>query len=181
MSKVQIDNSFLYDKIKLRMNNFPEKDSINVLDCFAGNGTIWKYIKNHCNKKINILSIDKKQLSGIYLKGDNLKFLQSIDLNKFDVIDLDAYGVPYQQLKFIFKNYKNHHCSIFITFIQSLMGGLPLGLLEDIGYSKKMIRKIPTLFYKNGLEKMKLFLAQNGVREIKIRSFNNKYYIFFKL
>jgi len=42
-------------------------------------------------------------------------------------------------------------------------------------------RKIPTLFYKNGLEKMKLFLAQNGVREIKIRSFNNKYYIFFKL
>jgi len=179
MSKVQTDNSFLFDKIMLRINNLPLKNEIYVLDCFAGEGKIWNYIKNKIKKKFYILSIDKKNFNKIYLKGDNLKYLKNLPLEKFDVIDFDAYGVPYNQLKIIFQ--KKINAVVFITFIQSLYGGLPINMLEEIGYNKNMIKKIPTLFFKNGLKKFKLFLAQNGVKKIKIRSFRNKHYLCFQL
>lgn len=179
MSKVQTDNSFLSDKVMLRLNNLPDKNEINVLDTYAGEGIVWNNVKKLSDKKINIVSIDTKEFKRAFLKGDNVRFLKSINLSEFDVIDLDAFGVPYNQLKSIFGRVSE--CVVFLTFIQSFYGGLPLGLLSDIGYNKTMIRKIPTLFFKKGLKKMKLFLALNGVRKIKIRSYNNKHYIAFNL
>lgn len=101
------DNSFLQDKIALRINNLPKQDKLKVLDCYAGDNIIWNNIKRIIsNREINILKIEQKSKSGIYLKGDNIKYLKTIKINEFDIIDLDAYGIPYKQLNIILPQLK---------------------------------------------------------------------------
>jgi len=181
MSKTLTDNSYLAEKIKLRLNNLPDKKEINVLDMFSGNGLIWKRIKKQSQSKINVLRMEKKKdAQGVYLRGDNRKYI--INYDQFDLIDLDAYGVPHKQLEKIFKQSKKE-LGIFITFIQIVYGQLPFGFLEEIGYSRAMIKKIPNLFMKNGQQKLLNFLTVKGVRNVKIyyNQSRRKNYLFFKI
>lgn len=168
MNNVQTDNSYFEEKVSLRLNNLPAGEC-RVLDCFGGDGRIWLQIQKRARKKrISVLRIEKKKdKNGIYLEGDNRKFLKSIDLERFNVIDLDAYGVPYEQLRIIFEHKHITPKVIFITFIQSLYGGLPTGMLAEIGYPEKMIKKCPALFNKKGIEKLKQYLAKKGIQKIK--------------
>lgn len=179
MSKVLTNNSYLDDKIKLRLENLPDKNSINVLDCYRGSSEIWGRIKKLTKKQINVVGIDKENYSGLYLKGDNLKFLKTLDLNSFDIIDLDSYGIPYKQLELIFK--KKYKGYVFVTFIQSQFGRLNNKLLFRLGYTQNMVNKIPTLFSKNGYEKFKSYLKICGICRIKSLNYNNKHYLFFKI
>lgn len=176
MNKAQINNSHFDIKVQLRINTLPEKKELTVLDCYADSSLIWKSISKKINKKINIAGIDKKQYGKVLnLKGDNLKFLSCLDLTRFDIIDLDAYGSPYKQLKIIFN--KNFNGIIYITFIQSDYGKLNKRMLIDLGYTKGMIDKCPTLFDKNGFSKFKNWLANEGIKKIKSISIGRKNYI----
>ena len=161
----------------------PDKDELNVLDVYHGKGLIWKSIINQSSKKINVLGIDEKGYDGIIqLKGDNVKFLKHIDLSMYDIIDLDAYGIPFKQLETIFNNHTlKKETTFFITFIQQYHGALQYKLLNYYGYSSKMIKKIPTLFYKNGFDKFKNYLAFKNIKSIKYYRINNKYYATFKI
>jgi hypothetical protein len=125
--------------------------------------------------------MDRKKLAGIYLQGDNLKFLASMDISKFNVIDLDAYGVPYLQLKIIFSRKLQKETVVFVTFIQSVFGRLPNDMLEELGYSPTMIRKCPAIFFKNGFEKFKQFLACHGIEQIRYYSHDQKNYLCFSI
>ena len=124
MNSVQTDNSFLETKVKLRIDNLPAGEC-NVLDCYAGTGLIWRTIKEKTQRQINVLGMDLKKLQGIYLQGDNLKFLATMDISRFNVIDLDAYRVPYHQLKIIFSRKLHAETIDFVTFIQSVYCCLP--------------------------------------------------------
>lgn len=187
MSYRQTDNSFFISKVNLRLRYLPNKQYIRVLDAFGGDGGIWNKIKTLTDKKIEILRIDRKGTSkGIYLRGENVKYLKSLDLTKYDVIDLDAYGTPYEQLEIIFKslsaNKTNYEIVCFVTFIQAVFGALPRKLLYRLGYSKQMVEKIPNaLFCANGFEKLKRYLYLRGVRRIYSMSSNRKHYLCFKL
>ncbi|MBA7476231.1 hypothetical protein ES707_11613 [subsurface metagenome] len=180
MNSVQTDNSFLDTKIKLRIDNLPAGDC-NVLDCYTGTGLIWKTIKERTKRRINVLGMDLKKLNGIYLHGDNLKFLASMDISKFNIIDLDAYGVPYNQLKIIFSQKLQPETIVFVTFIQSIYGGLPHGMLMDLGYNSLMIKKCPAIFFRNGFEKFKQYLAIKGIGQIKHYSHKKKHYLCFSI
>lgn len=171
--QIKTDNSRFDLKIAIRKNCVGDKTRLNILDCFAGRGKCWHSIPGH-----NVIGLDIKKTNG-NLIGDNVKFLKGMDLNKFDVIDLDAYGVPYRQLKIIFK--KNFRGFVIATFIQSIFGVLPIKMLEDIGYTKEMIRKSRTLFNVNGFGKFKLWLALNGVKKIRYLNSSRKYYLYFSL
>ena len=74
---------------------------------------------------------------------------------------------------------------MFVTFIQVSIGGMPHGLLAEIGFSKKMVEKSPTLFAKRAWNYFREWLAINGVTEIHVRSKigagTRKYYLAFKL
>lgn len=179
MSNHQTENSFFEIKVNLRLENLPDKP-LKVLDCFSADGKIWKEIAKH-RENLNILRIEKENnKDGIYLRGDNLKFLSSLDLNQFDVIDLDAFGIPFKQLRIIFQKVKTDKI-IFVTFIQSLFGTLPKQMLNDLGYTKQMINKIPTLFNHNGFNKFCCWLFLNKIDKIKFYNLQNKYYITFNL
>ena len=180
MNSVQTDNSFLETKVKLRIDNLPAGDC-NVLDCYTGTGLIWRTIKERTQRRINVLGMDLKKFNGIYLQCDNLKFLASMDISKFNIIDLDAYGVPYDQLKIIFSRKLKQETIVFVTFIQSLYGRLPNEMLEELGYSLSMIKKCPAIFFRNGFEKFKQYLAIKGIGQIKHYSHKKKHYLCFSI
>lgn len=179
MSSLQTDNSFLDDKIRIRENSIKGKSKIKVLDCFAGKGIIWKHLKNKVNANIEVLGIDKKITKAVNLVGDNRKFLKSLDLNKFDLIDLDSYGVPFDQLEIIFK--RSYKGIVVVTFIQSMYGVLNKKLLLKIGFTKGMIKKIPSLIYRDVYGKILSYLALNGVKKIYEISRGKKHYFYFNL
>lgn len=166
--QIKTDNSHFEVKVKLRQDNLPA-GPCRVLGMFGGSGRIWQTIKQRNPKKrIDVLRIDKKpDLRGVYLAGDNRKYIQSLDPGRFDVIDLDAYGVPYEQLAWLFGNIQGNSVTVFVTFIQTVYGRLPNGLLYELGYPKSMVKKCPALFYRHGLEKLTQYLAKMGVKEIK--------------
>jgi hypothetical protein len=140
-------------------------------------------VKQKHDGQIEVLSIDRKKgLRGIYLVGDNLKFLKSLPLEKFDVIDLDAYGVPFRQLDYIldYDQRKGVGHYFFVTFVQSMSGRLPNLLLRKIGYSKEMVRKIPTLFCRDGFKKFRNYLSMMGIEKIIFKNHGRKYYLFFE-
>lgn len=175
------DNFYFREKVKLRVDNLPAADPVDVLDVFHGRGLIWKEITRTTGRRINVLGIDRKPgMSQIYLQGDNRKF--QVDYNQFDLIDLDAYGVPYEQLEKIFKQTKRE-IGIFVTFIQSVYGRLPVGFLENLGYSRSMVKKIPSIFFRHGQQKLLDYLSLHGVQNVKIYQTENKRknYIYFKV
>ena len=175
LSSKQTENSHFAEKVELR--KMYTKNGDLVFDAYSADGKIWNEIQKKFDVKV--LRIEKeKHKKGIYLCGDNIKFMMSIDLSKYDIIDLDAFGIPYQQLKIAIKKAKKG-CHIFVTFIQTMYGGLPTALLEDIGYSRVMVKKVPSLFYRKGFEKLKFWLAVNGIEDVDYYRFGRKIYLHF--
>lgn len=167
----QTDNTFFDAKIKLRLDNLPKKKTaIKVLDCFCGDGLIWSAIRSRRpDLDIEILSIDKKpQTEQLHLIGNNLKFLKGIDLQAFDIIDLDPYGISYLQMNYVLTNKTKPGAVIFITAIQRTFGYLPMGFLTDLGYSKKMVHKAPTLFFRQGQKKIMDWLSTKKIKFVKM-------------
>jgi hypothetical protein len=156
----------------LRIDNLPDLNTIKVLDLFSGEGLIWDMIKKQTKKDIKVLRVDqKKNKKGLYLIGDNLKY--QLNYNHFDVIDIDAYGVPHRQLERIFQTV-NTPTVLYITYIQTLYGGLPKKMLLELGYTEKMINKIPTLFNTHAQKKLFQWLSQNGIKKVKYYCNENK-------
>jgi tRNA G26 N,N-dimethylase Trm1 len=171
------DNSYLSDKIMLRLNNLPFKKNLTVLDCYFGAGEIWNSVKSKTDISILILGIDIK--SGKNLVGDNKKFLKTMDLSKYDIIDLDAYGVPFEQLDIILN--REYTGTLFVTFIQSMYGALNEKLLHAYGYTPAMLSKITSIFVRDGIKKIEHYLYTKGVRKIIYKSKDKKYYITFSV
>ena len=162
--KTNNDLSLINAKIQLRINSIEHlKGQIKVLELFGGEGVLWNEVKKLTGKDILILGIDKNKYKRVQLQGDNLKFIDSLNLQEFDVIDADAWGSPFYQVEKIFsKNYKGIvHC----TFIQTMMGGLSKEMLLRLGYTETMLSKIKSVFNKNGVEKFKNYFLNLGYVE----------------
>ena len=164
-------------KVTLRLNHLPEKNEIIVLDAFAGKGTIWNMVQKRTDKKIRTLAIDKNYYDNIDIVCDNLKVIAGIDLGRFDIVDLDAYGIPFAQLQLLFK--KKYQGIVFVTFIQSFYGNLPTGILMQSGFTPEMIRKARTLFTKKPLEVLETYLLSNKIENYSIKSLDRKHYLCF--
>jgi hypothetical protein len=151
------DNSFLRDKVQLRVNNLPPGD-LRVLDCYSGKGLIWAAVERITGRKIIILPIDKRpDKDDFHLPGENLEYLETLDLSRFNVVDLDAYGIPFDQIDCLIR--RGYQGTVFVTAIQSVMGRLPNSMLEAIGFTPVQIEKAPTLLCKRGFEYLLEYLA----------------------
>jgi hypothetical protein len=169
------DNSFLSDKVALRMNNLPPGDIV-VLDCYSGKGLVWAAVQRSTGRNIKTLPIDRRSdKDDFHLPGDNLEYLNTLDLSKFNVIDLDAYGIPFEQIECLVR--RRYKGMVFITAIQSVMGRLPDAMLKATGFSQEQIDKAPTLLCKRGFQYLLQYLANAGVKRIRHRSYNRKHYL----
>jgi len=184
MNRVQIDSDYFGDKVKLRIDHLPCQSPLLVLDAFGADSAIWNEVIETTKRQIQIARIEiKKNKKGAYLQGNNLKYLKNMDLNQYDIIDLDSYGIPYAQMEMVFDFAKKKllECTVFVTAIQSQFGMLPRNMIYDLGYSKDMVRKIPTIFNRNGFDKILQYLSTRGVREIFHRGTSRKHYFCFKI
>jgi hypothetical protein len=163
---VKTDNSFFEEKVRLRADNLPPGEGpIRILDLYSGNGLLWAEVARRTPRPLEILRVDKAPgKTGIYLQGDNRKF--PLDYRSFDIVDLDAYGAPFDILSRLLSC--PPRWAIFITWIQSGMGQLPKGFLSALGYMPAMVRKIPALFNRRGQDKLFSWLALHGATSVDI-------------
>ena len=178
------DNSKFAAKVKLRSEVVSKvgKDKVHVLDMFAGRSKLWNEIKKRFpDKTILVYSIEKEKGKNMMaLNADNMKVVESLDLSKFDIIDIDAYGIPYTQLEKVFR--KNYHGYVIVTAISSMLGRIPNGLLSANNITRKMIDKIPTIFSPKMFQYLENYLYLCGVQQV-IGYFlekERKYYFYFK-
>ena len=173
--KTNNDHFWTKKKIDLRSKYIPNNSS--VLECYGGNGVLYRDISKI--KNLTIHSIDVKNYERVNLKGDNLKWLFSINIHKYSAIDLDSYGFAEKQLDYLISEKYTGH--VFLTCIASGMGNIPDLILQKLGYTKAMTKKSRTLFSKNMFDKIKKYLANIGINEINYYGDSRKYYIHFEL
>lgn len=178
---LKTDNHFLADKARLRANHLPEgKTEIRVLDVFGGKGIVWDAVERISGKKIVRTAIDKRtDLRTLHFHGDNSRILSELDLTNYDVIDLDAYGIPSEQLRIVFlSKFKG---KVFVTAIQTMNGQMPTVIAHDLGFPERAIREASSLIARRGWQYLKEWLAMNGVKEIHHRSWGRKHYLMFEI
>lgn len=127
------DNSHLYEKVALRVEAARRLglDTVRVLDAFHGDGTVWREVARQLDPvEVDVFGIDVKGQDGA-LKANNLKVLPSLDYSRFDLVDLDAYGVPAQQLAMVAA--RAPELPVVVTVIMGRQGGLPRLLPEAAG------------------------------------------------
>lgn len=181
--KTMTDNDSICFTIKVnqRKNNLPDKKQIKVLDAFAGEGKIWNKISKS-NNNILLTRIEKRK--GLHLENiecGNLYWMCRNDLTQFDVIDLDDYGWPYNQLCQVFE--QKYKGVVFFTAINSGLGTLPRDMLSDLFGSVEIARKCRTMFKKSGFDMFCKWLKKKGVNEVFYQSIKNsgsiKFYGYF--
>ena len=178
---MKTDNSFLSQKVDIRSDVVRMVSSPRVLDCYSGNGDMWTRV----NSRLTITRIEKEPNKCKYphLLGPNEKFLRSLNLSDYDIIDLDSYGIPFEQLEILFK--KKYSGYVILTFCQIGIRQLPKKMCNILGYTDSMYSACKTLICRDGMKKMKAYLHLRGVSEI-IGYFNlgnpgTRNYFWFKM
>ena len=171
------DNSLLDAKVSLRCDHLPE-GPLTVLDAFGGYGVVWSAVARTTRREIIRVGIDKEHRPGC-VRGDNRKWLKGMTLSNFSVIDLDAYGIPFDQVEILFR--RKYRGVVFFTFIQSVTGALPNKLLRVSGITHKMQNKSRTVCAQLGWVLYLDWLANNGVTKVWHRSVFRKHYGCFVL
>jgi hypothetical protein len=163
-------------KVRIRLDNLPDSPEISVLDAFSGDGATWNQVRAaRPGVTFDILPIDvRPETDQVHLVGDNLRFLAGLDLRRFDVIDLDAWGYPVEQLRIILSKPVKPGVVLYVTLIEAGGGALPRSILADLGYTRAMVAKCRTLFAKNGQEKLFQWLAIHGIRRVKYYCTNDR-------
>ena len=135
MRQVFTENSHLRTKVRLRLELIDKigKDKIHVLDAFAGQGLVWKEIQRQRPElQVTTVGIEKrKYVNPNVIMGDNRKAMKGMDLTVFDIIDLDAFGCPWEQLTIAAQ--RAPYVPVVLTHISVTLGPVPKGLLKAAG------------------------------------------------
>jgi hypothetical protein len=176
------DDSMLEAKVLMRVRSimqlqkcssfkdYTEPVFVRVLDAFGGEGVIWKEVKKRMKDfpaKIIVLGIDTLKYKRTQLTGNNTQFLRGLNIHYFDIIDLDAWGQPTDQLEILKERAYNGtvHCTFSITG----RGRMTFKVYEACGYSPEMIEKAPMLLARSGINNFVQYLARaHSVREIVV-------------
>jgi SAM-dependent methyltransferase len=101
-----------------------------VLDAFAGHGRLWRAVGRQVGA-LEVTGIDTNPRTRAALHVDNRRVLPSLDLAAFDVVDLDAYGVPADQAALVAAG--GYRGPLVWTCAGVLLGKLPRVLIEAEG------------------------------------------------
>ena len=100
--KTDNNPSALAAKVKLRLNVLAELNPARVLDCFCGTGQMFD---NAWRQAASYTGCDERPWSPAdpvsRFVVDNRRLLRALDLQRFNVFDLDAYGSPWEQMMII--------------------------------------------------------------------------------
>lgn len=171
------DNTHTEIKVAVRQEaiaNLP--DGVRVLDCFCGNNVLWKSVAPPCpvpgaqaqgfpDVYLGLEKVKGKGSRNIH--GDNLRLIPSLDLSRYNVIDLDAYGIPGAQLIALLRN-KTLPDSVVIVYT-AIGGAIARGqkkLMSATGIRSEAYEKCPMLWNKKMLDLWYFFLLKIGVEKV---------------
>lgn len=179
MAATKTDNHYTADKVALRVSMTEHLAEPRVLDVFGGHGVVWAAVTRQTGKRISRVAVDNRlDLFDPHLHGDNTKIVKGLDLSRFDVVDLDAYGIPAALIHEVVVD-KRFKGVVFVTAIQTMHGGMPKAICEGLGLPQSIFAECPSLVARRGWEFFKAWLATLGIREIIHRSKGRKHYLGF--
>lgn len=168
--KIKRKSTHFAEKIKIRLDSIKGIDELIVLDCYHGNGDIWSKIQTITGKEIRLLGIEKNASRSKFevIQGDNRKVIKTIDLKKFNIIDLDSYSNPIGLIDYCYQ-IAEPGTIFFYTFIINPLNGGPQKL-RAVGENQKICQTIGNKFIS---EAWNSFLYDIGVTEYKEYIFND--------
>jgi len=107
------DNSMEIEKALMRIKYLPE--DAQVLDCFCGNGEMYRRAYKGRAKEYHGLDKEKIHTPELCELQNNVVYIQHNDIGRFNVFDLDDYGSPWKQLYLIVKKILPGEYIFFIT------------------------------------------------------------------
>lgn len=151
-------------------------EPVRVLDAYAGDGEIWRWVRRW-RPDVAVTSIEKDPSRGHgAIRADNRRVLKAMDLSRFDVLDLDAWGQPTDQLGIAHD--RGFDGVVFWTFIATYPRGSHL-LLDAAGIPREWVKLAPTTMFGQGgvFDLWVQFLAIRGWQRMCVaRAGNGRYY-----
>lgn len=130
------DNDHVASKVALRIEAVTmlgEPREVLLLDAFHGFGRLWHLVDDQLPPgwSLKVFRADRESRRAGTLKIENTRLLEAIRLDRFDLIDLDAYGFPSQQLKLVAR--KAPATLVLTTRIARSLGRIPKVITDDLG------------------------------------------------
>lgn len=88
-------------KVAVRLTVLPTDRPARVLDCFAGDHDIWDIAQEIASQPIEVLHNDADPRYRTQRDTAAVDALRSLDLDRFDLIDLDAWGPPFDEISVV--------------------------------------------------------------------------------
>lgn len=155
------DNANLAKKVALRKEATKELKELRVLDLFAGENLIWSKIKTD-----RYFGVEAEKGKGKNLNVDNRRIIPVLDLSDFNVIDCDAYGIPYEQISMIFDNPTLRKGTVIIyTCITGVLNRICVKALKDFDLQENYKRS-RVLYNKYSRDMFFEMLRRNGVKKV---------------
>src|SRR5688500_6854793 len=144
MANKLTDNDHFASKVALRVEAVTmlgEPRPVRVLDAYHGHGALWDAVTDALPEgwEVRLFRADKERRKAGTLRVNNARLLESLDLTKFDLFDLHAYGWPVHQLKQVAT--KAPDKLVVTTRIQMGLGALPVEMLVDLGLDIQSLRR----------------------------------------
>jgi hypothetical protein len=171
------DNKSIANKIFIRKESIKYLKEVKILDLFAGRNVLWNNIETD-----KYYGIDLEQNKGRNLIADTREVFDSLDLSKFNVIDCDSYGIPYDIYhKILTRKDVRKGTIVLYTAIAYEFTGLQ-NEIKELFHFDKFYSKAPTLFNKKAIDFFYELLSLHGVDEVNFYSVHDpidKHYGYF--
>ena len=149
---VKTDNAKINAKQDLRNNVLSYFDEKHVLEVFCGSGEMYRDVW-HVADTYTGIDIKKQFDERNTICGDALKVVSTIDLDCFNIFDIDAYGSPYDVLNIILNRYQGDAKRLAFILTDGInmdlkMGRICKGLRSLLDVDSKIFKKANNLHGK---------------------------------
>ena len=166
---VKTNNAKNKSKIQIRENVLSLfKNERNVLEVFCGDGKMYRDVWKKGDKYtgIDIVEFNDERET---IQGDSKEVLNSLDIDRYNIFDIDAYGSPYEELSIILKKLDRNKYNEYAFIITDGLGiDLKMG---NIAHSLRSILDIKSSKIKNAHKLHEVFIQK--IVDKLIKNFNN--------
>lgn len=141
---VKTDNAPIAAKQQIRLSILDKIKNPRVCEVFCGTGEMYRSV---WHKAEDYIGIDKRKFfdERITICGDAEKAIRTINLNDYNIFDIDAYGSPYNILSYIVQNRTEKGELAFVLTDGSSMdlrlGRVSRGLRELSGIKNHILKR----------------------------------------
>ncbi len=179
LQSTKTDNKSIANKLFIRRKAICGLEEVNVLDLFGGRNVLWNNLPTD-----RYFGVEVAEGKGKNLKADSHRIFDTLDIGKFNVIDVDSYGISFDIYKKILRSDKVRSGTIVIyTAITNEFTKIQNEAKKEFGF-QKFYDKAPSLFNARAIEFFYEMLAQYDVQEVnyyEVKDHFTKHYGYFRV